>query len=108
MTLIKVKQIFVRFSATMGGAPRETTAKIISFWKSLGDNLPKYSEYDGDGIQCIFCVDIDFDSKAFCQQHDVEAYSEDIFETDSDKFNSQHQILPTHSMTGEPYKLEKI
>jgi len=99
---IIVRQLWVRL-------PHPFNYKLNEFYATLGSNIPKYLGYEGTGIQYIFCVDKNLEVENICKKFGINEYSVSTFETDSDKFNCDHQIHPTYSRDPkeQDYKLSK-
>jgi hypothetical protein len=112
MSQITVKQFLIRIpdSWSYHMTDEEYEDALKTFYAGLGTNLPKYCKYVGGcGGEIIFCVSKDFDARKYCADVGVESYSETLFTTDADKFNSDHMIHPIYIMTpgSQPYGLRK-
>ena len=103
-SMMIVKQLWVRFPYGFN--------KYDEFYKSLGDNIPQFSEYEGTGIQKSYCIRKEIDVKDICKKYRITEFSTIDFLTDESKFNNQHKIYTCYKTIKErddqPYILEKV
>ena len=85
---IVVKQLWVKFPKGFGN-PDSFQNRLDVFYKTLGNNIPRYLQYEGTGMQYIFCVDKVLDTTTICTNYGIDRFSTSEFTTEKEKFNYQ-------------------
>ena len=91
---MQVTQLWVKFPENFYNI--NFNIKFDEFYKALGNNIPKYLQYEGDGVQYIFCVNNMLDVNTICSKYEITDYSTCNFITEEEKFTFEYEIIPNY------------